>query len=103
MGDLSRWKNTRKRSHYNGWPTHVKKYIDFSEKGLIVIGDLHKGKKNAKNFSSGLIVLGNLPNGERKKKECEEFCKWSIYSKRLVQLWEKCKDCFKKNTKIFQK
>jgi len=49
--------------------------------GLIVIGDLPRRKKNAKNFSSGLLVTGDMPDGE-KKKECEEFCKWSIYSRR---------------------
>jgi hypothetical protein len=37
MDDLPRWKNTKKRSHGNGWPTQVKK-----RKGLIVMGDLPK-------------------------------------------------------------
>ena len=62
MGDLPRWKNTKifqkeshcnewsiqvkkntkKGSHYNEWLTQVEKYRDFSEKDLIVMGDLSK-------------------------------------------------------------
>jgi hypothetical protein len=55
MGNLLKWKNMKifqEESYCNEWATQGGKYIDFLEKGLIVMGDLPSGE-NTEIFQKG--------------------------------------------------
>jgi len=54
MGDLPKWKEYKKRSCCDGWPTQMEDGKNM-KCGLIVMGDLPKEKEK-----SGLIVMGDL-------------------------------------------
>jgi hypothetical protein len=54
MGNLLKWKNMKifqEESYCNEWATQGGKYIDFLEKGLIVMGDLLTGGKYKERVS----------------------------------------------------